>query len=500
MDPILPALLANIAVLLGAATVLAAIWWQGRTEDYARSWAAAALVGAAAMPLTLLPQSPFTGLTAGWALTGDMLANICFFLMADGALRYAGGRLRWRRWLAGGVLVAVISILALARDDLLLRALVNGGYAEVATIAALVGLIRHRRQGPAALMMVGSFLILAVLHALHLGDLLVNRSLSPAEMAAGIQALLLAQPFITAFLAAGGVIAACLRLVARGQAQQREAAAAARRAQAADRAKSEFLATVSHEIRTPLNAIQGCLQILETQGLTAAQARLLEVMATSSGSLLGLIDDVLDISRLEAGQMELVTGPVSLNALLREIALTLAPQADQKGLRMTLHGGEELPGRVITDGRRLRQILLNLLGNAIKFTDAGWVSLTVECGDAAGQEGGGAVIVRFIVADSGIGIPADKLDSIFRPFSQVDSSNTRKFGGAGLGLAIAQQLTCMLGGTIDVESAPGAGSRFIVTLPLEIAGSDADLSVARTRVAAADPAPTPGLSGGVNSR
>lgn len=488
MNLIIPALLANIAVLLGAATVLAAIWWQGRTEDYARSWAAALLLGAGAMPLALLPQPPFTMVTAGLVLTGDMLANLCFFLMADGALRYAGGRLRWRRWLVGGVMVAIISLLALARDDLLLRALVNGLYAEVTIIAALVGLLRSRRRCLPMFLMVGTFLVMALLQALYLGDLLVNRPPLPAaDSSGGMQTLLLAQPFVTAFLAAGGVIAACLRLVARGREQQREAEAAARRAQEADRAKSDFLATISHEIRTPLNAIQGCLQILETHGLTPSQARLLEVMGSSSSSLLGLIDDVLDISRLEAGQMELVTGPVSLERLLHELALTLAPSAEQKGLRLTLARGEDLPSRVITDGGRLRQILLNLLGNAIKFTDQGWVRLMVENLAPTGEGRAGMVSLRFIVADSGIGIPADKLESIFLPFTQVDGSNTRKFGGAGLGLAIAQQLTRILGGTIEVESEPGVGSRFIVTLPLAVSSGEGE-------------APVPLLVGGVSSR
>jgi PAS domain S-box-containing protein len=236
------------------------------------------------------------------------------------------------------------------------------------------------------------------------------------------------------------------------------------KARAASEAKSRFLANMSHEIRTPMNGIMGMVQLLRDGAITSEQRECVATIQESCDILLTVINDILDISKIEAGKMSLDPEPVLLGEMLRRVAGMAAPTIEDRGLEFNCRLGENLPEAVICDPARLKQVLLNLLVNASKFTDKGSVELHVSGKTIPG----GMNLVTFAVKDTGIGIPADQQERVFDPFIQVDTSSTRKKGGTGLGLTICRKLVNLMGGEISVESTPGLGSTFRFSIPLRM--------------------------------
>jgi CheY-like chemotaxis protein len=248
-----------------------------------------------------------------------------------------------------------------------------------------------------------------------------------------------------------------------------ELARALKGAQSAAQAKADFLANMSHEIRTPMNGVIGMLDLMDAQGLDAQRRSMLETARNSAESLLGIINDVLDFSKIDAGKLTLEQIDIDMVSLAEDVSTLFARQAHSKGVELTCLVEDNVPQLVRGDPLRLRQVLANLLGNAVKFTERGEVGLTVSA--APGEHG--QVELQIAIRDTGIGMAPDSIATLFSSFTQADSSTTRKFGGTGLGLAITKGLVEAMHGSIAVQSAPDKGSTFTVTVPMQIGTSRA---------------------------
>ncbi len=259
-----------------------------------------------------------------------------------------------------------------------------------------------------------------------------------------------------------------------------ESDASLARAEAADRAKSEFLANMSHEIRTPMNGVLGMAELLANTELTARQRTFTDVIVKSGNSLLTIINDILDFSKINAGQLTLDPAPFRLAEAVEDVAALISAGVAEKNLELIVRIDPSLPRFVVGDVGRFRQIITNLLGNAVKFTEKGHVLI-----DVSGMHDAGAVTLCVRVEDTGIGIPPDKVQSVFDKFAQVDSSSTRRHEGTGLGLAIAARLVSLMGGRIGVESEVNRGSVFWFTAKMPVNAADDDIAPVPTDVTGA---------------
>ncbi|NRG16754.1 response regulator [Rhizobiales bacterium] len=278
-----------------------------------------------------------------------------------------------------------------------------------------------------------------------------------------------------------------LRDITGRRAMEEELVEARDMAEAASVAKSRFLATVSHEIRTPLNGILGMAGLLRDTRQTLEQKSYTDALVGSGESLLHLIDEVLEFSKVEAGRVELAQEPVSVSGLVEGVVELLAPKAQAKGLEIAARIGANVPREIVSDGKRLRQVLFNLAGNGLKFTETGGVAIEVCRAGQDAADGDRGIELEILVRDTGVGFTEEQAKRLFKEFEQIDHGLARRYGGTGLGLAISRRLVTLMGGTIEAEASPGAGATFRVRLPVrverDVLEDDAAIDLPRQKIA-----------------
>jgi PAS domain S-box-containing protein len=312
-----------------------------------------------------------------------------------------------------------------------------------------------------------------ILTALHEGQPLSTDFPSQSKSGRGYHLHLELQPVLNETGGLTGCIIIANDITARVETEQ-QLRRAKSEADSASRSKSDFLASMSHEIRTPMNGVIGMTSLLTETPLTPEQREYVNTIRTSGEALLTIINDILDFSKIESGKMEIEHMPFELSLCLEEAFDLFALQASSRKLELTYHIHPDIPAWILSDVTRLRQIIVNLVNNAVKFTPTGSVSVEVCRQPAPADAAPGSFLLDFAVRDTGVGIPPDRLNRLFKAFSQVDSSTTRKYGGTGLGLAISQRLATLMGGDIRVTSIMGEGSVFSFTILTEPAALDQD--------------------------
>lgn len=473
------------AVATGLAFSLGVYWWRQRTIPGLGLLTGGVVMGATGVAALAAREHFPLWLSVMMGNAGVGLAHVLLLL---GIRRFCGRPLRATVPVVTlAILMAVMVYDVLNRDDIILRSIVATIWLIGIKLTIAYESWRQGRHVAPRLWVVITlvFVIMAIVLALRMVDILIRQDdggfFSPNPAAA--------MNFLMAIV---GLVAGCMAVMAltndylqrrlESEAAEngrvaRERDQAAQTADAANRAKSVFLAAVSHEIRTPINAVMGGLEILNGHGHpdpSSPQGKVLEVMEKAGQSMLALLDDLLDITRIEAGHLSLLPQPMDLHQRLHDAIDLMAGRAAAGGLTLELSIGPDVPRHVSVDAARLRQILLNLIGNAIKFTERGGIKVVAvrqppSVGHASATPG--AALVRITVADTGIGIPATKLPHVFDAFYQAEGGDNRRYGGVGLGLAISKRLVSMMGGHIQVESALGHGTVFTVDLPMPLASA-----------------------------
>ncbi|WP_133065393.1 hybrid sensor histidine kinase/response regulator [Niveispirillum lacus] len=475
------------AVATGLAFSLGVYWWRQRTIPGLGLLTGGVVMGATGVAALAAREYFPLWLSVMLGNSGIGFAHV---LMLLGIRRFCGRPLRATVPIVTlAILMSVMVYDVLNRDDIILRSLVGTIWLVGIKLTIAYESWRQGRLVAPRLWVVVTlvFTMMAIVLTARMVDILIRQDgggfFSPNPGAS-----------LNFIMAIVGLVAGCMAVMAltndylqrrlETEAAEngrvaRERDQAAQTADAANRAKSVFLAAVSHEIRTPINAMMGGLEILNGQGCpdpASPQGKVLEVMEKAGQSMLALLDDLLDITRIEAGHLSLLPQPMDLHQRLHDAIDLMAGRAAASGLTLELSIAPDVPRHVSVDAARLRQILLNLIGNAIKFTERGGIKVVAvrqapSFGHASATPG--AALVRITVADTGIGIPPTKLPHVFDAFYQAEGGDNRRYGGVGLGLAICKRLVGMMGGQIQVESALGHGTVFTVDLPMPLATAPA---------------------------